>query len=222
MRGLFASKNAIRTPADEPEGGTLATIAHLSTTRMNTRIGLAADAAVACVLLYAGIRRHDVQWSMAILVVFSGLVLFSFVEYGFHRWLFHSQSPGLLEKGHRLHHQNPSGYDSLPFFAPPLAILGLAALFATILPATFALLLSGGLAAGYSFYGLSHSAIHGMRFSYPAARRWASNHHIHHHHPDRNFGVTTPLWDILLRTRYERKVRNGKGSGRETARTAIG
>jgi sterol desaturase/sphingolipid hydroxylase (fatty acid hydroxylase superfamily) len=222
MRGLIASKNAIRTPAGEPVRGALATLAHLSTTRMNSRIGLAADAAVACVLLYAGIRRHDVQWSMAILIVFSGLTLFSFVEYGFHRWLFHTPSHGLLEKGHRRHHQNPTGYDSLPFFAPPLGMLGLAALFATILPATFALLLSGGLAAGYAFYGLSHCAIHGVRFRYPPARRWAANHHIHHHHPDRNFGVTTPLWDILLRTRYEPKEPNGKGSGRETARTAIG
>ena len=223
MRGLFASKTTVRTPTGETARGALAAaIACLSTTRMNSRIGLAADAVIACVLLYAGIRRHDVHPLLEISIVFSGLVLFSFVEYCFHRWLFHSPPHGLLEKGHRLHHQNPLGYDSLPFFVPPLSILGLAALFATILPTTFALLLSGGLAAGYSSYGLSHCAIHGVRFNYPPARRWAANHHIHHHHPDRNFGVTTPLWDIVLKTRYVSEKAGGKRSDRETTRTSIG
>jgi sterol desaturase/sphingolipid hydroxylase (fatty acid hydroxylase superfamily) len=41
-----------------------------------------------------------------------------------------------------------------------------------------------------------------VRFRRPLARRWAAAHHIHHYHPHSNFGVTTPLWDILLRTRY--------------------
>ena len=36
-------------------------------------------------------------------------------------------------------------------------------------------------------------------------RRWAANHHIHHYHPDRNFGVSTPLWDIVLGTRHVSK-----------------
>ena len=33
--------------------------------------------------------------------------------------------------------------------------------------------------------------------------RWARRHHFHHHFVDvrRNYGVTTPLWDVVLRTR---------------------
>jgi dihydroceramide fatty acyl 2-hydroxylase len=30
---------------------------------------------------------------------------------------------------------------------------------------------------------------------------------VHHYHPDCNFGVTTPLWDYLLGTRYVRQPR---------------
>jgi len=200
----------------------LPAIARLSRTRMNSRVGLALDTAVACALLYVGIWRHDDYPITAPLIILSGLLLFSFIEYGFHRWLFHGSAQGILEQGHRRHHQNPVGYDSLPFFLPPLGILGLAALFATILPAAFALLLAGGLAAGYALYGLSHYAIHGVRFSSPPARRWAANHHIHHHHPDKNFGVTTPLWDIVLKTRYGSKKAGGKRSDREMTHTSIG
>ena len=221
MKESFQSKYAIPAMSgDQARGALVRAIARLSTTRMNSRIGLAADAAGACVLLYAGMRRHDVHALAAATIVFSGLTLFSFVEYCFHRWLFHGSAVGMLEQGHRRHHQNPTGHDSLPFFVPPLVVLGLAALFATVLPATFALLLSGGLAAGYALYGLSHCAIHGVRFRYPPARRWAANHHIHHHHPDRNFGVTTPLWDIALRTRYEPKRPNGSRPDRKSTRTA--
>jgi sterol desaturase/sphingolipid hydroxylase (fatty acid hydroxylase superfamily) len=94
------------------------------------------------------------------------------------------------------------GYESLPFFLPPLAALGVAATLATVSSMTFALLLTGGLAAGYAAYGLSHSIIHNARFRYVLPRRWAAAHHIHHCHPDQNFGVTTPLWDVVLKTRY--------------------
>lgn len=189
-----------------------AALAHLSTTWINSRVGLALDSAVACALLYAGMRRHDAHALAVIAIVACGLTIFSLVEYSFHRWLFHASAQGMMEKGHRQHHLDPNGYDSLPFFAPPLSMLGLAALLGTILPATYALLLSGGLAAGYALYGLCHCAIHGIRFRYPPARRWAANHHIHHHHPDKNFGVTSPLWDILLGTRYTPQTANPHGS----------
>jgi len=70
------------------------------------------------------------------------------------------------------------------------------------LPASAALLFTGGMAAGYAAYGLTHTVFHTVRFRRPLARRWAAAHHIHHYHPHSNFGVTTPLWDILLKTRY--------------------
>jgi sterol desaturase/sphingolipid hydroxylase (fatty acid hydroxylase superfamily) len=29
-----------------------------------------------------------------------------------------------------------------------------------------------------------------------------AHHHIHHYHPETNFGVTSPLWDTILGTRF--------------------
>jgi sterol desaturase/sphingolipid hydroxylase (fatty acid hydroxylase superfamily) len=115
-----------------------------------------------------------------------------------------------MEQGHSKHHEHPQGDDSLPFFLPPLIMLVLTGLFTVVLPQSYALLLAGAIACGYSAYGLSHFSIHNTRFRRPLSRRWAAIHHIHHHHPDKNFGVTTPLWDIVLGTRY---VRNDTRSG---------
>jgi len=176
-------------------------IERMSTTRANSRLGLVADFATGGALLYTGVRSDSVRPAAAIAAGLAGLVLFSFVEYCFHRWLFHGPAEAFRE-GHHKHHQEPRGYDSLPFFFAPIAILLLAGLLDMAAPMTIALLLSGGFAAGYAAYGLSHTVIHGMRFRHPLARRWAALHHIHHFHPDRNFGVTTPLWDIVLKTRY--------------------
>lgn len=173
----------------------------MATTRANARAGLAADVLASCVLLYFGLRRADLAPALAISIALSGLVLFSFVEYCFHRWLFHGPVQ-LLEQGHRKHHEEPQAHDSLPFFLPPLVALLLAGSLSLALPASAALLFTGGMAAGYAAYGLTHTIFHTVRFRRPLARRWAAAHHIHHYHPHSNFGVTTPLWDILLKTRY--------------------
>jgi dihydroceramide fatty acyl 2-hydroxylase len=29
-----------------------------------------------------------------------------------------------------------------------------------------------------------------------------AHHHLHHYHPGTNFGVTLPLWDTFLGTRF--------------------
>lgn len=176
-------------------------LARLSTTRVNARLGLAADTAISLLLIGAGLWRNSGNSAIAVSIICCGLIAFSFVEYGFHRWLFHA-FVGPLAQGHAKHHEDPTGYDALPFFAPPLAMLALAGLLAMLAPVSFALLLSGAFAAGYAAYGLGHTAVHRLRFRQTLFRRWAAHHHIHHHHPDRNFGVTTPLWDFVFRTCY--------------------
>lgn len=176
-------------------------LARLSSTRANARAGLVADTAVSFAMLAAGLWRYAPGPRTAALVILAGLLVFSFVEYCFHRWLFHGGF-GVAEAGHRQHHAQPEGYDALPFFLPPLGMLALAASLRWFLPHGIALLLAGAVAAGYAAYGLAHTAIHTWRFRRPLLARWAALHHMHHHHPERNFGVTTPLWDIVLGTRY--------------------
>ena len=173
----------------------------MAETRANRRAARVADVLISVVLLAEGVRRAHAHPGEALLAVVSGLLLFTLVEYCFHRWMFHGSVP-LFEPGHRRHHENPLGDDAMPFFLPPLAILGIVFVLSLGIPCGFALLLTGGLATGYAPYGLTHDLIHNTRFRHPLARRWAANHHIHHFHPDTNFGVSTPIWDIVLGTRH--------------------
>ena len=184
-------------------GSLRARLERLSRTRANARAGLIADAAVSLALFAFGVSRPGTSPLLAAATIASGLLLFTLVEYVIHRWLFHGAA-GTAEAGHRKHHEDPAGNDALPFFLPPLGMLALAALLMLVLQPAIALFLAAAIAAGYAAYGISHTAMHRLRFRLPVLLRWAAYHHIHHHHPERNFGVTTPLWDYVLGTRYLR------------------
>ncbi|MGN6329976.1 MAG: sterol desaturase family protein [Rhodanobacter sp.] len=182
-------------------------IVRMSSTRSNYWGELALDVVLGAGLMLAGARRHPGVLAGTLAIIL-GLFAFSFVEYFFHRWMFHTRIP-LFAQGHNLHHERPLGYDSLPFFLPAAVLAVLTGLLVLVLPTAFALLMAGAATFGYVIYGLSHFTIHHVRFKHPLLRRWAAAHHVHHYHPDSNFGVTTPLWDVLLGTRYVRQARVG-------------
>jgi sterol desaturase/sphingolipid hydroxylase (fatty acid hydroxylase superfamily) len=182
-------------------------IVRMSSTRTNYWGELAVDVVLGATLMIEGARRHPGAL-VGTLAIALGLFAFSFVEYFFHRWMFHTRIP-LFAQGHNLHHERPLGYDSLPFFLPAAILLALTAVFVALMPTGFALLLASAITFGYILYGLAHFIIHHVRFKHPLLRRWAAAHHVHHYHPGTNFGVTTPLWDVLLGTRYVRQARVG-------------
>jgi sterol desaturase/sphingolipid hydroxylase (fatty acid hydroxylase superfamily) len=182
-------------------------IVRMSSTRTNYWVEVAVDVLLGTLLVCEGWRRHAGGPLTAALALGLGLLAFSFIEYFFHRWMFHTRIP-LFEQGHRMHHEHPLGYDSLPFFLPAVVLLSLAGLCMLVMPSGFAMLMAGAVTFGYIAYGLSHFIIHHVRFQHPLLRRWAGAHHVHHYHPGSNFGVTTPLWDVLLGTRYVRRPRN--------------
>lgn len=181
--------------------GVPVSILRMSGTPVNYWAEFGLDIPLGIVLIFEGLRRHDINSLEVFLTILLGLFIFSYLEYSVHRWLFHG-SVQMIVQGHRAHHENPQGYDALPFFLPSLIILGLTCVFVLLMPTSYAFLLSGAVAFGYVTYGLSHFSIHHTRFHQSLVRRWAGNHLIHHYHPESNFGVTTPLWDILLGTCY--------------------
>jgi sterol desaturase/sphingolipid hydroxylase (fatty acid hydroxylase superfamily) len=179
----------------------LSALSKMAKTPLNYWAEFAVDIPLGVVLLVAGLRRNELDPLVVFFFILLGLFLFSIIEYSFHRWLFHG-SVQIIAQGHRAHHENPLGYDSLPFFLPAVILLALTGVFVLVMPANLAFLLTGTITISYAAYGLSHFTIHHHRFHYARARNWAAHHLVHHYHSDTNFGVTTPLWDRVLGTRY--------------------
>ncbi len=184
----------------------LARLEQLSTTRFNYWLGTAFDCLVFLALFIFAVTRPGVDPFIAIAVFSGGLFLFSFIEYFFHRWLFHEWVQVMI-RGHQAHHDNPLGYDALPFFLASMVYLGIAYLFQLVMPLAYACLLASAVVLGYVTYGMTHFVLHRVRFSNMLAKKLVAYHQIHHYHPGYNFGVTTPLWDIILRTRYQSEHR---------------
>lgn len=195
-------------------------LSRLSRTRANYWLESVLDTLLGASLLGAGLRRH-VPLPEAAALLLLGLFLFSFAEYVFHRWVFHGPL-GPMARGHALHHAEPYGYDALPFFLPPLILVCLVGAGALFAPAAAVWLLASGMALGYVAYGLAHFMIHHRRFRSGWLRRWAARHLIHHHHPERNFGVTTPFWDTLLATSYVPRRSTSSASARSASDTSTG
>lgn len=184
----------------------LSAMLRLSKTRLNYWTEFAVDIPFGAVMIFAGLRSNELSPIAVVLTILLGLAMFSIIEYSFHRWLFHG-SVQIMAQGHRAHHENPLAYDSLPFFLPALMLLSLTGVFVMFMPVKYAFLLTGIMTLSYVIYGLSHFAIHHLHFHNVLARNWAAHHHIHHCRADTNFGVTTPLWDIVFGTRYRKASR---------------
>jgi sterol desaturase/sphingolipid hydroxylase (fatty acid hydroxylase superfamily) len=136
----------------------------------------------------------------------AGLVAWTFLEYVIHFWLGHLPKGRILISSEHLHHHA----DILYFTPLRLKVRGAVPVLSTLLiiaSALFGLAVGLGfvaaVAVGWTTYEWLHQSIHvnGPTNWYS---RWAARHHLSHHftRPNRNHGVTTPIWDIILRT-YE-------------------
>lgn len=107
---------------------------------------------------------------------------------------------------HGVHHHFPADPKRLvmpPSVSAPLAVV-FYLLFETLLGATVAPPFFAGFVTGYLFYDSFHYAIHFIR---PGGRiealmyRLGKGHMRHHFsNPDQDYGVSTPIWDLLLGT----------------------
>ncbi len=89
---------SLREPIRRSFDHAVAPIVRMSETRANHIGSLLTDVLVSAALVWAGATQSGMHPGMALLAFGTGLLLFSWVEYGFHRWLMHGSFP-LLEPG---------------------------------------------------------------------------------------------------------------------------
>ncbi|MCB2203053.1 sterol desaturase family protein [bacterium] len=142
-----------------------------------------------------------------------GLFLWTLAEYTLHRFVFHfpAKTPWqerLSFLAHGVHHASPR--DKTRLVMPPVVSIPLALVFYGLyyLIFTYVLLMPNwispvftGFILGYVAYDMTHYATHhfSMKKGY---FRMVRQQHMHHHFqtPDRRFGVTSPVWDVVFGT----------------------
>ncbi len=184
---------------------------------------------VIAVMIYSSYAAGTSPGGMAMMFLV-GMFLWTMTEYIVHRWVFHlgpalegevRDVVAALEPGepafrhvkglkqrhyflaHGVHHDFPNDSRRLmmpPSLSIPLAIIFFAAFWFALGPnngpAAFA-----GFVWGYLVYDTIHYATHHFPLRDPVLL-YLKKKHFRHHYQDstKDFGVSNPLWDIVLRT----------------------
>ena len=178
-------------------------ILEITKSKWNYYLSLTTDFLTAIVFLILAIKYStDIYASIALFIL--GVLVFTFVEYAVHAWLFHkNHSLKVFIEGHAHHHQDPFSYDAMPFFMSALIGVIFVFIFHFFMPLADAFAFIGGMALGYFNYGMMHHIMHRVEFKNPYWRYMQEFHFVHHKKPKMNHGVTTDIWDRVFGTYYE-------------------
>lgn len=154
-----------------------------------------------------------------------GFLAWTIVEYVMHRFIFHYHPTTEWGKKlhfifHGIHHDYPC--DRLRLVLPPSVSIPLAAgfyfIFSSFIPAEGFDAFFSIFLVGYVMYDMIHYAIHHVEVK---GKLWniIKTHHLKHHYvdPDRGFGVSSPLWDLMVNSDFDKHKQAQKEQKHPTA-----
>ncbi len=143
-----------------------------------------------------------------------GLAVWTATEYLLHRFIFHYHPTSDWGKRihfifHGVHHDYPR--DKKRLVMPPSASIPLAALFYFLFSLVFTqtnlFAFFPGFLLGYLIYDMLHYAMHHYNFKSGIMKRIKQHHMLHHYqNPEKGFGVSSSLWDEILRSQFPKKA----------------
>jgi len=163
--------------------------------------------------LYLSISTYSVSFVNIFFLVVAGIFVWTFIEYVLHKYIFHFDAKSEFGKKihfifHGVHHDYPS--DSRRLVMPPSVSIPLAALFYFIfmylVGGVYVLPFFSGFIIGYLFYDLTHYAIHHFNMHNKFWLEIKNHHMLHHYHDqDKGYGVSSPLWDLVFGSMFDKK-----------------
>lgn len=139
-----------------------------------------------------------------------GMLVWTATEYLLHRFIFHHHPSSETGKKihfifHGVHHDYPK--DKKRLVLPPSASIPLATafyfLFSLLFQPSYLYAFFTGFLAGYLVYDMLHYAMHHYNFKSGIMKRIKQHHMLHHYNdPEKGFGVSTALWDNILRSKF--------------------
>jgi len=166
------------------------------------------------VFFMARALAHGGAVAPVFLAYVAGIFVWSLSEYLLHRFVFHFEPKSeFLQRVwyliHGVHHEQPQCKTRLVM--PPILSIPLALLFYVLFEMVVGVLLGmprmsgpvfSGFVTGYLGYDMMHYAEHhlSMRWGF---LKYLKRYHLRHHfkNPDHGFGVSSPVWDVVFRTK---------------------
>lgn len=174
---------------------------------------------IAAGLVYYGLLHGFMSVIAALALFLAGWLLFTFVEYMAHRYVFHMDTDTDVKKNiqyvcHGIHHDYPK--DKTRLAMPPIVSLFISSFFFFVFKLIFGAAVFGilsGFLFGYALYLFVHYAVHAFAPPKNFLKILWIHHSIHHYkHDDKAYGVSSPLWDWILGTMPPVKSKNIPGN----------
>ena len=144
---------------------------------------------------------HPTAWLGWALV---GLLSWTLSEFLLHRYLYHLWST-FLSEGHALHHESPRELIGVPWYLTAIALVVIyKGLCLATRPHVTAVVMAFNW-LGYILYCIAHHGSHHWSLGSGWLKAMKRHHLLHHAHPEYNWGFTTPLWDHVFGTHYDRR-----------------
>jgi len=163
------------------------------------------------VLGYRSIAIKHNEWYVFAGLFAGGIFVWTMLEYLLHRFAFHYHPTTPAGKrflfiAHGVHHDYPN--DSLRLVMPPSLSLPLAAFFYLMTwligGPQYGESVFAGMVMGYILYDELHYATHHATWQWGWFQKLKKYHMKHHYNdPDRGFGVSSPFWDNIFRSKFK-------------------
>lgn len=160
-------------------------------------------------LLWRSIWVHGLAPLTVLALIVPALVTWTLTEYLAHRFVFHFPASNRFSRWlvfmfHGVHHDAPR--DKTRLVMPPagavLLMLVIWGLFSLLIPRPWLEPFVAFFVIGYLAYDYIHYATHHFPMRSAAARQLKQYHMQHHFSGESGrFGVSSPLWDIIFRTK---------------------
>lgn len=196
----------METPTKQPGARIFENPVLEALTKTSPAITLVCYSTIAIVLLILGSRYFPISPYLIPVIYVSGVLFWSLFEYFMHRYIFHINehvhgTDRFQFIVHGVHHKNPK--DEERVFMPPVPGLLITTLLLGLnflIMGRYAFCFTAGMVNGYMFYAYIHYSVHN-RPPHPRFRKLWQHHAMHHYkYPDKAFGVSSPIWDMVFRT----------------------
>ncbi len=181
-------------------------------TRSHFSIPLSILTAISVFLSYWAMAKIEFSITSFITLFIIGFCSWTLGEYFIHRYVFHMKDDKNWKKWiqytfHGVHHEYPKDKDRIVM--PPAGAIIIGSLIfgvAWLLMQKYAFAFVPGFLIGYVTYAFVHYAIHAYQPPNNFLKWLWIYHSVHHYkHPDKYFGVSSPVWDFVFKTTPKKK-----------------
>lgn len=175
--------------------------------KTNSYVAITFYIVTAGIMCVYGMKTYEINVGLVVVMVLFGLLVFTLLEYLFHRFVYHSGDDYKDQKNwqykvHGVHHTYPVQKDLLALPIPLAIVVASAFFFLFYWPlGHLNFFFFPGFLLGYAGYLFVHFKVHTSRPPNNMLKYLWKHHHIHHYkYENKAFGVSSPFWDLVFNT----------------------